>query len=87
MLGFFTSVRYAESLESLILTREDDIFDPDNPSSILKTIPLHDVGIAEFDDISGELSLSYRENDRLLNIHIPLSARDITNEMRIALKL
>jgi hypothetical protein len=87
MLGFFTSVRYAASLESLILTREDDTFDPANPSSILKTIAINDIEMAEFDDVADELSLSYRENERLLNIHVPLYERDITPEMREALEL
>lgn len=80
-------MRYAASLEALILTREDDSYDPNNPSSILKTISLADVVNADYDEVSNELSLSYRENERLLNIHVPLYEQDITLEMRDALEL
>lgn len=80
-------MRYAESLEALILTREDEYDDPKNPSSILKTISIDDVVNADYDDLTNELSLSYRENERLLNIHITLYERDITPELQAALEL
>ncbi|TAE27864.1 MAG: hypothetical protein EAZ92_08965 [Candidatus Kapaibacterium sp.] len=86
MLGFFTSVRYAPILGALILTREDDGFDPDNPSSMLKTIGLNDVADSEYNEFLSELRITYRDEERLLTIHIPLQKEDITPEMREALQ-
>jgi hypothetical protein len=87
MLGFFASVRYAPSMESLILTREDDTSDPKNPSSILKTIPISDIANAEHDEFGNELTLTFREGDLVLTIHVPLHANEITPEMTAVLRL
>ncbi len=86
MLGFFTSVRYAPSLGALILTREDDSFDPDNPSSMLKTIGLTDIADTEYNEFASELRITYRDEDRLLTIHVPLYTADISTEMREVLQ-
>jgi hypothetical protein len=87
MLGFFASVHYAPSMESLILTREDDTADPKNPSSILKTIAISEIVNTEHEEFDNELTLTFRENSSILTIHVPLRASDITPEMRSVLRL
>jgi hypothetical protein len=87
MLGFFASVRYAPSLESLILTREDDTSDPKNPSSILKTIAITELVDAKHNEFGDELALSFREDGSILTIHVPLHASEMTPELQAVLRL
>lgn len=74
-------------MESLILTHEDDTFDPQNPSSILKTIAISEIANADHDEFGDELTLTFRESGTILTIHVPLRTSEIMPEMRTILHL
>jgi hypothetical protein len=87
MYGFFSSCRYAPSLSSLILSREDDQFDKENPSGMMKILSPKDVAGAEYDECEQELALSFWEQGALLTIHVPFSPCNFTPELVRVLRL
>lgn len=88
MNGFFSSCQYAPSLSAFILRRnDDDTFDNHNPEGMMKILSREDVLQAGYNDLQRELMLSFRENDTILTIHIPLSGRELSPELREVLRL
>jgi hypothetical protein len=68
-------------MAALILRREDGDFDEQNPSGIMKILAMEDIKNADYNETEAELTLSFRELDTFLTIHVPLSLRSLTPEL------
>lgn len=74
-------------MAALILHREDDDFDEQNPSGIMKILALKDIVNTEYNEVERELTLCFRELGAFLTIHVPFSLCSVTPELARILKL
>lgn len=88
MNGFFSSCHYAPSLSAFILRRTDnEVFDEQNPEGMMKIVPCEDILEADYNEVQHELTLSFREQGKILSIHLPMSPRELSPDLCVALRL
>jgi hypothetical protein len=68
-------------MAALILHREEEKVDEQNPSGIMKILALADIVNTDYNEAEAELTLSFRELDTYLTIHVPFSLCSLTPEL------